>query len=36
LGPKGQVAAWLGELILRPEGEPKLVRAKEDAKEDFV
>ena len=35
LGPKGQVAAWLGELILRPEGEPKLVRAKEDAKEDF-
>ena len=36
LGPKGQVAAWLGELILRPEGEPKLVRAKEDAKDDFV
>ena len=36
LGPKGQVAAWLGELILRPDGEPKLVRAKEDAKEDFV
>ena len=36
LGPKGQIAAWLGELILRPEGEPKLVRAKEDAKEDFV
>jgi hypothetical protein len=36
LGPKGQVAAWLGELILRPEGEPKLVRVKEsDAKEDF-
>ena len=36
LGPKGQVASWLGELILRPDGEPKLVRAKEDAKEDFV
>lgn len=36
LGPKGQVAAWLGELILRPEGEPKLVRVKEDAKEDFA
>lgn len=36
LGPKGQVAAWLGDLILRPEGEPKLVRVKEDAKEDFA
>jgi hypothetical protein len=31
-----QVAAWLGELVLRPEGEPKLVKVKEDAKEDFV
>ena len=31
-----QVAAWLGELVLRPEGEPKLVRVKEDAKEDFA
>ena len=36
LGPKGQVAAWLGDLIQRPEGEPKLVRVKEDAKEDFA
>ena len=36
LGPKGQVASWLGELILRPDGEPKLIRVKEDAKEDFV
>jgi hypothetical protein len=36
LGPKGQVAAWLGDLILRPDGEPKLVRSKEDAKEDFA
>ena len=36
LGPKGQVAAWLGDLIQRPEGEPKLVKAKEDAKEDFA
>ena len=36
LGPKGQVAAWLGDLILRPDGEPKLVKVKEDAKDDFV
>jgi hypothetical protein len=35
LGPKGQVAAWLGNLIQRPDGEPKLVKAKEDATEDF-
>lgn len=34
LGPKGQVAAWLGDLVLRPEGSPKLVRAK-DTKGDF-
>jgi len=36
LGPKGQVAAWLGDLIQRPDGEPKLVKVKEDAKEDFA
>ena len=36
LGPKGQVAAWLGNLVLRPEGQPKLVKSKEDAKEDFA
>jgi hypothetical protein len=35
LGPKGQVTAWLGELVLRPEGSPRLVRVKETAKEDF-
>lgn len=35
LGPKGQVAAWLGDLIQRPEGQPKLVKTKEDATEDF-
>ena len=36
LGPKGQVAAWLSELIVRPEGSPKLVRDKtSQAKEDF-
>ena len=31
-----QVAAYLGDLVLRPEGSPKLVRVKETAKEDFV
>ena len=36
LGTKGQVAAWLGDLVLRPDGEPKLVKVKEDAKEDFA
>jgi hypothetical protein len=30
-----QVAGWLGDLVLRPDGAPKLVRAKETAKEDF-
>lgn len=35
LGPKGQVTAWLGDLVLRPEGQPKLVRVK-DNKEDFA
>ena len=35
LGPKGQVTAWLGDLVLRPEGSPRLVRVKETAKEDF-
>jgi hypothetical protein len=36
LGPKGQVTAWLGNLVLRPEGSPRLVRVKETAKEDFL
>lgn len=35
LGPKGQVAAWLGDLVLRPEGQPKLVRDKDSAAEEF-
>lgn len=35
LGPKGQVAAWLGDLIVKPEGEPKLVKAKDNVVEDF-
>jgi hypothetical protein len=29
-----QVAAWLGDLVMRPEGQPKLVKAK-DLKADF-
>ena len=36
LGPKGQVTAWLGDLVQRPEGSPKLVKSKQDAKEDFA
>ena len=35
LGGKGQVEAWLGSLVQRPEGSPKLVRVKETAKDDF-
>jgi hypothetical protein len=35
IGPKGQVTAWLGNLVLRPDGNPKLVRVKETAGEDF-
>jgi hypothetical protein len=37
LAPKGsQVTAWLGDLVIRPEGSPKLVRVKQtDAVEDF-
>jgi hypothetical protein len=37
LAPKGsQVTAWLGDLVIRPDGAPKLVRVKETAKDDFV
>jgi hypothetical protein len=35
LGPKGQVVGWLGELVQKPEGSPKLVKVKETAEEDF-
>jgi hypothetical protein len=35
LGGKGQVESWLGSLVQRPEGAPKLVRVKETAKDDF-
>ena len=36
LGPKGHIAAMLGDLIVRPEGSPKLVRDANTATEDFV
>ena len=35
LVPKSPIEAWLGDLIARPEGQPKLVRIKNDLKEDF-
>ena len=35
LASKGQVVSWLGDLIQRPEGQPKLVRDKSSAKDDF-
>jgi hypothetical protein len=35
LGQKGQVASLLGDLIIRPEGEPKLVKDANNAEEDF-
>jgi hypothetical protein len=31
-----QVTAWLGDLVLRPDGQPKLVRVKQAAREDFA
>jgi hypothetical protein len=31
-----QVAAYLGNLVVRPDGNPKLVKSKETAKEDFA
>ena len=36
LAPKGQVASWLGDLIQRPMGNPKLVKIKDTVKEDFT
>lgn len=35
LAAKGQVVAWLGELVQRPEGSPKLVRDTTNASDDF-
>jgi hypothetical protein len=36
LGQKGQVASLLGDLIVRPDGEPKLVKDVNTAGEDFA
>jgi hypothetical protein len=37
LGPKGYISSILGDLVQKPQGSPKLVRAKTDnAKEDFA
>jgi hypothetical protein len=35
LGQKGQVASLLGDLIIRPDGEPKLVKDTNNVEEDF-
>ena len=35
LSPKSPVDSWLGDLVSRPEGQPKLVRVKPDGKDDF-
>ena len=35
LAPKGQIVSWLGELVQKPEGSPKLVKVKETVEEDF-
>ena len=35
LAPKGQIVGWLGDLVQKPEGSPKLVKVKETAEEDF-
>ncbi len=35
LADKGQVVSWLGDLVQRPEGSPKLVRKSTSAKDDF-
>ena len=36
LSPKSPIDTWLGDLVQRPEGQPKLVRLKVDGKEDFA
>jgi len=35
LAAKGQLVAWLGDLVQRPEGQPKLVRDSANAADDF-
>jgi len=34
LAAKGQIVTWLGDLIQRPEGQPKLVRDRANTAED--
>lgn len=36
LAPKGQVTSWLGDLIQKPAGSPKLVKIKDTVGEDFT
>ena len=36
LASKGQVVNWLGDLVQRPEGQPKLVRDSASAEQDFA
>jgi len=36
LSPKSPIDTWLGDLVQRPEGQPKLVRLKPEGKEDFA
>jgi len=36
LAAKGQIVAWLGDLVQRPEGAPKLVRDSASAEQDFA
>ena len=35
LAPKGQIVQWLGSLVQKPEGAPKLIRVKETIGDDF-
>jgi hypothetical protein len=35
LAPKGQIVSWLGDLVQKPEGSPKLVKIKETVGDDF-
>ena len=35
LAAKGQIVSWLGALVQRPEGSPKLIKTNSSAKDDF-
>jgi hypothetical protein len=35
LAPKGQIVSWLGDLIQKPAGSPKLIKVKDLAEEEF-